>query len=67
MTILFEAGDGIRGKKIGCEFRDMSHIRLGARTATHRGQRTTLDDAFCVIERPYEWVKTRKEKTKEAQ
>lgn len=49
MTISYQAGDAIEGKRIACQFRKMSKISVVSGTVRHRAQRTTLDDAYCAI------------------
>lgn len=52
MTILFEYGDGIVGKRIVCIARKRSGERLIVRAGTHRGISGILYDAKCWIESP---------------
>lgn len=52
MTTYYEIGDAIEGKRIACQFRKMRKISLVRGTSSHRGRRTTLDDAYCAIVKP---------------
>lgn len=52
----YDEGDSIEGKRVACECRKHSDWRVDARTGKHRGMKSTLYDAYCIIEQQYEWV-----------
>ena len=54
MTTYHGVGDAIEGERIACQFRKMRKISLVSGTARHRTQRTTLDDAYCAIIKPFQ-------------
>jgi hypothetical protein len=57
MTILVEAGDGIRGKRIVYVARKVEGPWLVRKSGSHRGVRGTLYDAVAYVERPIEGVR----------
>jgi len=50
MSVYFENGDAIEGKRIVCEFKKIGKVNLFPATHMHRGSRVTLDDALCNYE-----------------
>lgn len=53
MTTYYNVGDAIQGERIACQFRKMRKIQVVTGTSRHRASRTTLEDAYCVIEAAY--------------
>ncbi len=57
MSIYYNEGDAIEGDRIACQFRKMHRTILGKGSHAHRGSKTALDDAYCVIEKPFLRIK----------
>ena len=64
LTVLTNEGDAIRGRVILCDSgenpeRIAKRITKVTRTANHRGSRFSIHDAFCLIDRAYEYAGNR--------
>ncbi|MDI6886771.1 MAG: hypothetical protein QMD22_10640 [archaeon] len=55
-TIRINVGDAIEGERIVCEFQKIGKTTLISATHTHRGNRVTLTNAYCVITKPLRFI-----------
>ncbi len=56
MPTYYNYGDAIEGERIVCQFRRISKPGTISGTHAHRAREITLNDAYCVIRKPFRRV-----------